>query len=95
MFSLGLQETIATAIGIVALANSASPQMTIFTIADPKPWSKWVHDGIRLPTLIQDMSRRWIEKDVFNRDWRKDVCGAIHAECDSRFQRGECGSAPS
>ena len=93
--SLRLQETIASTIGIVALTNSASPQMTVLSIPDPEPWSKWVHDGIGLPSLIQYMSRRWIEYYILDRYWRKDICGAIHAKSDSWFQRGECGSAPS
>jgi len=94
-FSLRLQETIASTISIVALAYTASPQMTILSISDPEPWSKRVHDGIGLPSLIQYMSRGRIEYYILDRYWRKDICGAVHAKSDSWFQRGECGSAPS
>ena len=71
--SLRLQETITSTIGIVAFPHTASPQMTILSIPYPEPWPEWVHDGIRLPTLIQHMSRRWIEYDILDRYWCKNI----------------------
>ena len=84
--SLRLQETIASTIDIIALTYTASPQVTILPVSDSEPRSKRVHDGIRLPTLIQHMSRRWIEYDILDRYWCKNICGAVHAERNSRFQ---------
>jgi hypothetical protein len=84
--SLGLQETITSTISIVAFTDSASPQVTVLSISDPEPWSKGVHDGIRLPSLIQYMSGRWIKYDILDCYWRKHIRGAIHAKSDSRFQ---------
>ena len=84
--SLRLQETITSTIGIVALTNSASPQVTILSVSDSVPRSKRVHDSIWLPTLIQNMSRGWIEYYVLDRYWRENIRGAIHTERDSRLQ---------
>jgi len=85
-FSLRLQETIASTIDIIALTYTASPQVTILPVTDPEPQSKRVHDSIWLPTLIQDMSRGWIEYYVLDRYWRENIRGAIHTERDSRLQ---------
>ena len=67
---LGLQETIASTIGIITFADTAPSQMTVLSISDPEPWSKWVHDGIRLPPMTQDMAGWRVENDIFNSHWR-------------------------
>jgi hypothetical protein len=84
-FSLRLQETIAATIGIVAFTYTAAPQMTVLSVSDSEPWSKWVHNGVGLPTLVQDMPRRWVEYYILDRYRRKYIRGAIHAKSDSRL----------